>query len=259
MHALPSGVHLLNFCANISFLWKDLSLPNRIRAAAAAGFEAVEILFPYDDPVPDIQTALSQTGVKLALINCPPPNYTGGARGFAAVPEAKDRFRSDFRRALRYAQALGAGHLHVMSGVAEGDAGEAVLIENLSWACDFAPDQSLTIEPINQHDMPGYFLSDFDLAARVIGAVGAPNLGLQFDAYHAHRITGDVAGTWAAHRELVRHVQFADHPGRHEPGTGEIDLTGFFDRLEADGFTGWVSAEYAPVGEVEAGLEWMRR
>lgn len=244
------------FCANISFLWKDLSLPNRIRAAAGAGFEAVEILFPYDDPVPEVRRALDETGVTLALINCPPPNYTGGARGFAAVPEARDRFRVDFRRALRYAQTLGAKHLHVMSGVAQGPEAEACLTENLIWACDTAGQQSLTIEPINTVDMPGYFMNDFDLAARVIGAVGASNLGLQFDVYHAYRITGDVCATWTKHRDLVRHVQFADHPGRHEPGTGEIDLTGIFARMDADGYSGWASAEYAPAGDTDAGLGW---
>ena len=245
------------FCANISFLWKDLTVPNRIRAAAAAGFGAVEILFPYDDPAPEIRDTLIETGVTLALINCPPPNYTGGDRGFAAVPASRDRFRSDFRRALRYVQTLGAERLHIMAGAAEGPEAEAVFIENLGWACDFAPKQRLTIEPINTHDMPGYFLNDFDLAARVIGSVGAPNLGLQFDAYHAHRITGDVMGTWAAHWHLVRHVQFADHPGRHEPGTGEIDLAAFFAQLDADGYDGWCSAEYAPAGDTDAGLGWL--
>jgi hydroxypyruvate isomerase len=104
--------------------------------------------------------------------------------------------------------------------------------------------------------MPGYFMNDFDLAARVIGAVGASNLGLQFDVYHAYRITGDVCATWTKHRDLVRHVQFADHPGRHEPGTGEIDLTGIFARMDADGYSGWASAEYAPAGDTDAGLGW---
>lgn len=245
------------FCANISFLWKDMTVPNRIRAAAAAGFEAVEILFPYDDPVPEVRRALDGTGLKLALINCPPPNYAGGARGFAAVAADRDRFRTDFRRSLRYAQSLGAQHLHIMSGAASGPEAEAVLIDNLSWACESAPEQSLTIEPINMHDMPGYFLNDFDLAARVIGAVGAPNLGLQFDAYHAHRITGDLMGTWEKHRALVRHVQFADYPGRHEPGTGEVALSAFFDRLDADGYDGWASAEYAPSGLTDDGLGWL--
>lgn len=246
------------FCANISFLWKDLPVPNRIRAAAGAGFGAVEILFPYDDPVPDMRRALEDTGLTLALINCPPPNYIGGARGFAAVPADRDRFRTDFRRALRYAETLGAGHLHIMSGAAEGDEAEEVLVENLTWACNVAPGQSLTIEPINPHDMPGYFLNDFDLALRVIAAVGTPNLGLQFDAYHAHRITGDLPGTWARCRDMVRHVQFADHPGRHEPGTGEVPLADFFAQLDADAFDGWVSAEYTPSRETDEGLGWMK-
>lgn len=245
------------FCANISFLWKDLSVPNRIRAAAAAGFDAVEILFPYDDPMPEVRRTLDDTGLTLALINCPPPNYTGGSRGFAAVPGDRDRFRSDFRRSLRYAQSLGAQHLHIMSGVADGDEAEATLIENLSWACEMAPGQSLTIEPINTADMPGYFLSDFDLAAQVIRSVGAPTLGLQFDAYHAHRITGDVLGAWDRYGPMARHVQFADHPGRHEPGSGEIDLAGFFARLDDDGFAGWTSAEYVPRDATDAGLGWM--
>ena len=246
------------FCANLSFLWKDLDPPARIHAAAAAGFDAVEILFPYDTPAQDMRRALDATGLVLALINCPPPNYTGGARGFAAVPADRDRFRTDFRRALRYAQTLKAQHLHIMSGVAEGDDARACLIDNLTWACAEAPDQSLTIEPINPHDMPGYFLNDFDLAAQVIDAVGAPNLGLQFDAYHAHRITGDLAATWARHGARVRHVQFADHPGRHEPGSGEIDLAAFFTRLDADGYDGWASAEYAPAGDTDDGLGWLR-
>lgn len=247
------------FCANISFLWKDLDLPARVHAAQTAEFEAVEILFPYDTPAPELRRALEATGLPLALINCPPPNYTGGNRGFAAVPADRDRFRTDFRRALRYAQSLKAQHLHIMSGVAEGPDAHACLIDNLTWACDHAPEQSLTIEPINPIDMPGYFLNDFDLAADIICAVDAPNLGLQFDAYHAHRITGDVMATWAKHRDLVRHVQFADHPGRHEPGTGEIDLTAFFAALDADGYDGWASAEYAPAGDTDAGLSWMAK
>ncbi|EAQ03823.1 Xylose isomerase-like TIM barrel protein [Pseudooceanicola batsensis HTCC2597] len=245
------------FCANLSFLWKDLPLPARISAAAEAGFSGVEILFPYDDPVPEVRDALARTGLPLVLINCPPPNYAGGDRGFAAVPGLGGRFRSDFLRALRYARALGVEHLHIMSGAAEGAEAEACLVDNLAWACAEAPGQSLTIEPINGADMPGYFMNDFDLALRVIDRVGAANLGLQFDAYHAHRITGDLLGTWARAAPRVRHVQFADHPGRHEPGTGEVDLGAFFERLDADGFAGWVSAEYVPSSSPEASLGWM--
>ena len=172
----------------------------RFAAARAAGFDAVEVLFPYDVAVPDILKALARNDLPLALINCPPPNYTGGARGFAAV--AGSRFRQDFKRSVRYAAALGAQHLHIMAGVAKGPDAKATFIENLRWAAADAPDQSLTIEPINQDDMPGYFLSDFDLAAEVIAAIDAPNLRLQFDVYHAQKINGDVLGTWARVRDM---------------------------------------------------------
>ncbi|PRX37120.1 hydroxypyruvate isomerase [Meinhardsimonia xiamenensis] len=245
------------FAANISFLFSELDLPERIDAAAEAGFEAVEILFPYDTPVPALRRRLEATGLPLALINAPPPNYTGGTPGFAALPGGEERFRHDFARVLRYAGALGPRHIHIMAGAAEGPEARAAFLRNLAWAAAEAPAQSLTIEPINPVDMPGYFLADFDLAAEIITEVGAPNLGLQFDAYHAHRITGDVLGTWERHRALVRHVQIADHPGRHEPGSGEIDFPAFFARLDADGYEGFVSAEYHPAGSTAEGLGWL--
>jgi hydroxypyruvate isomerase len=193
------------------------------------------------------------------LINCPPPNYTGGPRGFAAVPGLEERFRSDFRRAARYAATLGVKHLHVMAGGAEGTEARATYLRNLSWAAAAAPSLRLTIEPINRDDMPGYFLADFGLACDIVREVGAPNLRLQFDAYHAHRITGDVLGTWAEVAPLVVHVQVAGFPGRHEPQGGEIDYLAFFARLDADGYGGWVSAEYRPRHRTEDGLGWLPR
>lgn len=244
------------YCANLSTMFPELPLLDRFAAARAAGFDAVEILFPYDCPANDILAALGAHHLELALINCPPPNYAGGPRGFAAVPGGETRFRHDFGRALRYARALGARHLHVMAGTAEGAAARQVFVENLRWAAAHAPRQSLTIEPINRHDMPGYFLADFRLAVEVIEAVGAPNLGLQFDAYHAHRITGDVPGTWSAVRPLVRHVQVAGYPGRNEPAGGEIDYPAFFAALDADGYAGWVSGEYTAAGRTAEGLGW---
>lgn len=242
------------FCANLSMLFAELPLLDRFGAARAAGFEAVEILFPYDEPAPLILERLDATGLPLALINCPPPNYAGGPRGFAAVPGHEGRFRSDFRRAARYAAALGARHVHVMAGAAEGEAARATLARNLAWAAAAAPSLSLTIEPINRHDMPGYFLSDYGLALDILGEVAAPNLRLQFDAYHAWRITGDVMGTWERVRGQVVHVQVAGYEGRHEP-----DDRPFLDRLDADGYRGWVSAEYLPRGRTGDGLGWMRR
>jgi hydroxypyruvate isomerase len=246
------------FCANLTWLFQDLPLMDRFRAAAEARFEAVEVLFPYDAPTQDMRDQLVWNTLTFALMNCPPPNATGGSQGYAAMPDLQDRFRRDFDRTLRFAQVLKPRHIHILAGVAEGPEAEAVFIDNLTWAAARAPKQSLTIEPINRHDMPGYFLADYDTAARVLDAVAAPNLGLQFDAYHAHRITGDVMATWAAHGSRAVHVQVAGHPGRNEPAGGDIDYPAFFARLDADGYQGWVSGEYAPKAGTEAGLGWMR-
>lgn len=246
------------FAANLSWLFPELPFMERFRAARAAGFDAVEVLFPYDHPTQEIRDALVWNDLTFVLMNCPPPNATGGPQGFAAIPGLQDRFRRDFERTLRFAQVLRPRHIHIMAGAADGPEAEAAFIENLRWAAARAPRQSLTIEPINRHDMPGYFLSDYATAARVLDAVAVPHLALQFDAYHAHRITGDVLGTWSAHGHRAVHVQIAGFPGRHEPLGGEIDYPAFLTRLDAEGYRGWVSAEYAPSGTTAEGLGWMR-
>lgn len=245
------------FCANLTWLFTELPFIERFAAAKEAGFDAVEVLFPYDSNAQDIVNELGRHDLKMALINCPPPNYAGGQPGWAAVPELQDRFRRDFPRAVRYARTLGATHLHIMAGEAEGPDAKACFVDNLRWAAAEAPQQSLTIEPINNDTMLGYFLDDFDLARDVIETVAAPNLRLQFDAYHAAKITGDVMGTWDGMRDLVAHVQVAQMPDRTEPDQGQIDYPAFFARLDADGYGGWVSGEYKPAGRTEAGLGWI--
>lgn len=246
------------FAANLTMLFTELPMLDRFAAAAAAGFEGVEILFPYDIAARDLSRAAISAGLEMVLINTPPPNWAGGPRGFAAQPGLEERFRRDFDRALRFAQALRARHIHIMAGVAEGEAAHRTFIDNLTWAVARAPHASLTIEPINRTDMPGYFLSDFDLAAEIITRIGAPNLGLQFDAYHAQMITGDVPGTWRRLAAHVRHIQIAGCPDRHEPAGGEIDYPAFFAALDAAGYRGWVSAEYNPERHTETGLGWLR-
>ncbi|MEO1637858.1 MAG: TIM barrel protein [Pseudomonadota bacterium] len=229
----------------------------RFAAAKEAGFDAVEVLFPYDVNAQDLVNELARYELKMALINCPPPNYTGGDQGFAAIPGLEARFEKDFIRALRYAKTLGAEHLHIMSGVAEGEAAKATMLRNLRWAAAEAPEQSLTIEPINQETMPGYFLSDFDLGRELVEAVNAPNLLLQFDTFHAARITGDVMGTWDAMRDITVHVQVAQMPDRGEPDQGVIDYPAFFGQLDAEGYAGWVAGEYKPRTTTEAGVGWI--
>lgn len=245
------------FAANLSWLFTELPFMERFRAAKEAGLDAVEVLFPYDCPAQDMRDQLIWNDLTFVLMNCPPPNATGGPQGFAAIPGLQDRFRRDFDRSLRFADVLKPLHLHIMAGSTDAPDARATFVENLKWAAARAPRRSLTIEPINRHDMPGYYLADFDLAAEILDEVAAPNLSLQFDAFHAHRITGDVMATWAKHGKRARHVQIAGFPGRHEPAGGEIDTPAFFARLDADGYPGWVSAEYKPQGGTVQGLAWL--
>lgn len=245
------------FAANLTFLFRELPFLDRFEAAAEAGFSGVEVLFPYDDAASEITRRLRAFDLRMVLINAPPPNWAGGERGFAAVPGLSERFRTDFRRALRFAGALGAEHLHLMAGRAQGLVARKTYVDNLAWAAEQAPQMSLTIEPINGHDMEGYFLNDFDQAAEILDEVGAVNLGLQFDMYHAQKITGDGMAAWEKHRARVKHVQIGGVPGRHEPVKGDIDYPAFFARLDVEGYAGWVSGEYNPAGKTEAGLGWM--
>ncbi len=245
------------FAANLTHLWAELPYLDRFDAAADAGFEAVEILFPYDTPAPETQKALQRNGLEMVLLNAPGPNYAGGARGFAATPGGEARFDYDMRRAVRYAQALGARFIHVMSGVGQGDAAKETMIANLKRAAADLPEGlCLCLEPLNQIAQPGYFLSSFDLAAEIIEAVGASNVALQYDSYHAQVITGDALGTFEKLRPLIRHIQIGDAPDRTPPGTGEIDFPALFAAIDASGYEGWVSAEYTPQGRTEAGLGW---
>lgn len=247
------------FCANLSMLFTEVPLLERPLSAKIAGFDAIEILFPYDENAAELGTAIARAGLPLALINCPPPNYADpdGPRGFAAIPEQQQRFQGAFRRAVRYAGALGAEFLHVMSGVAEGDEARRVFVENLSWAAEFAPNQKITIEPINKDDMPGYFLNDFDLAMDILIDVDKPNLHLQFDTYHAAKITGDVMATWEKVRNRVAHVQVGGIPERYEPTGGDFDYPAFFKVLDKQNYNGWVSGEYRPRGRTEDDLSWI--
>ncbi len=247
----------LRFAANLSLMFQELPVLARFSAAAEAGFAGVEMQFPYDDSAQELRKATIMAGLDFVLLNCPPPNWTGGERGFAAIPGAEARFRHDFDRALRFADVLKAQHMHIMAGKGSGAVARATYVANLTWAAARAPKRSLTIEPINPVDMPGYFLNDFDLAAEVLDEVGAPNLNLQFDAYHAQMLTGDAAAVWAAHGARAVHVQIAGVPGRVEPVPSEIDYPRLMRQIRDSGYQGWVSAEYTPRRGTAEGLDWL--
>ncbi|MDW3223790.1 MAG: TIM barrel protein [Paracoccaceae bacterium] len=249
---------MFKIAANLSHLWPEIPYLDRFDAAAEAGFEGVEVLFPYDMPAKDTQRALLKSGLPMVLINAPPPNYTGGARGFAAVPELDDRFRFDLRRALRYCEALRVPMLHVMTGAAEGTEARETLIANLRWASEQVPENmTLLLEPLNTVSMPGYYLNDYELAADILNELGISNIALQFDTFHAQTIHGDALEVYEKHKLLVRHIQIGDAPDRTTPGQGDVNFNAFFDRLKADGYAGWVSAEYTPGPQTEDSLSWL--
>ncbi|NNK17130.1 MAG: TIM barrel protein [Sulfitobacter sp.] len=250
----------MKFAANLTFLWAELPYLDRFNAAADAGFEAVEILFPYDNPAKETQRALTSNGLQMVLLNAPPPNYTGGQRGFAAQPDMVARFRHDIQRAYRYAEALGVSFVHVMSGEAEGAAAKQTFVDNLRWAAENAPEElTLTVEPLNQIAMPGYFMSDYGLAADVLEAVAAPNVALQYDSYHAQMIHGDAVAVYEQYSDLTGHIQIGDTPRRGVPGSGDVDFATLFDRIESSGYDGWISAEYHTDGRTADTLNWMKR
>lgn len=244
--------------ANLSHLWQQLPVLDRFDAAGAAGFEAVEMLFPYDLPAKDVQRALMRNGQRMVLVNAPPPNYTGGERGFAASPGGEARFDHDMRRAFRYAAAMGVGLIHVMSGPGRGEVARATMIANLRRACAAAPDGiTLTIEPLCPESMPEYFLNDYNAAAEIIAAVESRNLKLQFDSYHAQMIHGDAAATYREFADIIGHVQLGDAPGRCAPGQGQVDFSALFAALREYEYNGYVAGEYGSQGATEKTLSWM--
>ncbi|MEY8830445.1 hydroxypyruvate isomerase family protein [Sedimentitalea sp. XS_ASV28] len=246
------------FAANLTLLFTELPFLDRFDAAAAAGFTAVEILFPYDFPAKETCRALLRNGLKLVLINAPPPNYTGGGPGYAALPGGEGRFQHDIRRTLRYVRELRPGLVHIMAGYTKDDAAEEIFVHNLQWAADQAPEQGFTIEPLNPGDQPGYFLDDYALAARILDAVDRPNVGLQYDSYHAEIIHGDALAVWEQYRDRATHVQIGAAPNRSEPGSGRTDFNALFDAIDASGYSGWVSAEYKPTTpRTESSLNWL--
>lgn len=245
--------------ANLSLLWAELPYLDRFEAASAAGFEAVEVLFPYDVPAKETQRAMWAGGLEMVLINAPPPNYTGGPRGFAAEPGLQERFQHDMRRAFRYALALRVSFVHVMAGYASGVTARQVMIDNLSWAARNAPaGLTLTIEPLCAEAQPGYFLNDYELAIGILEEVEAANVALQFDSYHAQMIHGDAVAVYRRCSDRVRHVQIGDAPNRGAPGTGSVDFEALFGALRVSRYDGWVSGEYHAGRNVEGTFDWIQ-
>lgn len=252
------------FAANLSMLFTELPFLDRIAAAADAGFAAVECQFPYDDPAAAIAARLREAGVGMVLHNLPAGDWAGGERGIAVLAGREAEFRDGVARAIDYATALGCPRLNCLAGIIEPSQQQSAhrrLIENLQFAAEAlaAAGLELTIEPVNTRDVPGFFVSRSDQAVAFLDAVAAPNFRLQYDLYHAQVMEGDLVRRLEALLPRIGHIQVADDPGRHEPGTGDIPCALLFERLDALGYDGWVGAEYRPLTTTLAGLGWLGR
>jgi hydroxypyruvate isomerase len=250
------------FAANLSFLFTEHDFLDRFDAARTHGFEAVEFLFPYAYPASEIAARLASSRLTLALHNLPAGNWEAGERGMACDPARVAEFRDGVALALSYALALGVRQLHCLSGIVPAGVdpalARATLVANLRYAADAlaAHGLRLLIEPINTVDMPGYFLTGSAQAAALIADCGASNLFMQCDLYHLQRMGEDLALALRTHLPLIGHVQVADTPGRHEPGSGTIDYRTLFALLDTLGYQGWVGCEYHPQAGTVAGLGW---
>jgi hydroxypyruvate isomerase len=258
---------MVRLSANLGFLWTDLPLPDAIRAAADAGFDAVECHFPYDVDPAAITAAVAQTGLPMLGLNTAPGSTPTGSSGLAAVPGHEPETRRLIDQAVDYAATIGCAHVHVMAGRASGPAARVTYLSNLEHAVSRADDADVrvVIEPINQRDMPGYFLSEVEQAADVIAEItGTPStdppapLGIMFDCYHVQITQGDLLRRFEAHLPLIGHVQFAGVPQRGEPDDSEVDYAWLLTRFVAAGYSGYAGAEYRPATTTEAGLGWMQ-
>lgn len=250
------------FAANLSMLFQEVEFLDRFGAARAAGFEAVECMFPYALPAGQIGEQLERHQLQLVLHNLPAGDWAGGERGLACDPERVGEFQDSVGLALDYAARLGTPRLHCLAGKLrpglDREKALATYVENLRFAAGRCRehDIELLIEPINDKDVPGYLLTGTDQAVDVIAQCAAPNLFMQYDVYHMQRMEGELAATLRRRLPLIRHVQIADVPGRHQPGTGEIRFPFLFDLLDQLGYQGWVGCEYLPRGATLDSLGW---
>lgn len=251
------------FAANLSTLFTEHAPIDRFEAAAAAGFKAVELQFPYDLEAEHIREKLDATGLKLVLFNLPPGNWDRGDRGLGALPGREKELEHAFDRALAYARALDTPMLHIMAGIAPMNLDNAPYLAsfgaNLRRLAPKAAGEGVTLmlEPLNTHDNPGYVISRTEEAIRLIEAVGHPAVRLQLDLYHRQVMQGNLIRAIERAAPLLGHVQIAGAPDRTEPDRGEIAYGALFDALARVGYEGWIGCEYHPTGRTEDGLGWL--
>lgn len=250
------------FNANLSMLFQEVDFLDRFAAAAKAGFTGVEYLFPYDYAVDDLIQRLGDNNLIQVLHNMPPGDWRAGERGIACLPDRVGEFQDSVGKTIEYATALGCKQVNCLAGIrpegVEPDAARRTLVDNLKFAAPKLADAGIRLlaEPINNRDIPGFFLNYSAQALGIFADAGADNLWLQYDIYHMQVMEGDLARTIEANLGRIAHMQMADNPGRHEPGSGEINYDFLFRFIDGVGYDGWIGCEYIPAGKTVDGLGW---
>ncbi|MCR9215140.1 MAG: hydroxypyruvate isomerase family protein [Proteobacteria bacterium] len=255
---------MLKFAANLSFLYQDLPFLDRFNAAATDGFRGVEYLFPYEHAPDEISNILQDNGLTQVLFNMRAGDWEAGERGLASLPGRSEEFKSTVQEALDYAEALSCGQVHVMAGLRDKEASHAAQLDtycrNIAYAAEEAAKRNLVvlIEPINNLDMPGFFLENVTMAKGIIEEISNPSLRLQFDMYHVQKTDGDICRQFEGVFDLIGHIQIANPPHRFEPDNGEINYPYLFNMLEEAGYGGWIGCEYKPSGPTSETLTWAK-
>ena len=251
------------FAANLTMLYGEVDFLDRFEAAAKSGFKGVEYLFPYPYPKEQLAERLEKWGLQQVLHNLPAGDWGKGERGIACLPDRVDEFQEGVGRAIDYARALGCPKINCLAGITPRDSAPERVRETFVGNMRFAAEQlkaagiKLLIEPINTFDIPGFYLNRTRQALEIIDAVGSDNLFVQYDIYHMQRMEGELAATLQTHLARIGHLQLADNPGRHEPGTGEINYPFLFAHIDRIGYKGWIGCEYVPAGATAEGLGWV--
>ena len=251
------------FAANLTMMFTEVPFLERFAAAARAGFDAVEFLFPDPFETSALAEALDVNGLTLVLHNLPAGDWAAGERGIACHPDRIAEFRAGVSRAIATATALDCPRVNCLAGIlpkgVDVFVARRTLVENLRFAAEAlkAAGVELLLEPVNSRDIPGFLVDRPDQGIAIMDEVGSDNLKLQFDVYHTQVMQGDLMRAIEGMFARIGHLQVADNPGRHEPGTGEINYPFLFRRFDELGYAGWIGCEYKPRAATEAGLDWL--
>jgi hydroxypyruvate isomerase len=253
------------FSANLTMLFTETDFLNRFERAAKAGFKAVEFMSPYEYDAEEIMNKVNANKLEIILVNTPAGNFSAGERGIACLPDRVAEFRASIGLSIKYAKALKCPRLNCMTGIvpkgADMNKVKQTYIENLKFAADATQKEgiALEIEPLNNIDMPGTYLTFTSQAKDIMSEVNHPNLGLQYDVYHMQIMEGNLTQTIRNNIGCIKHIQVADNPGRHEPSTGEINFPYLFQAIDEAGYKGWIGAEYKPGTTTEKSLDWAKK